>query len=191
MVLDEPQKYNRRSMRLSGYDYTQPGAYFITLVTFRREHVFGEIVDGKMRLTALGEIARDEWMRSNQVRQEIHLHEDEFVLMPNHLHGIVWITAAEMNNNPPYAIGANGIRPMDGVGARRAPLPQRVPRSLGTFVGSFKSAVTSRARKDMNLSEVWQRNYYDHIIRNERDFENIWLYIDDNPRKWEDDRFFS
>lgn len=197
MYPENPHERHRRSMRLEGYDYSQPGAYFITLVTSQREHLFGQILDGAMQLSILGRMARDEWMRSSQIRHEIRLYEDEIVVMPNHLHGIVWIATDELDNNTSI-VGADSIRPYNdpqdanlASGANLAPLLRRMPRSLGTFVSGFKSSVTSRALKEMNISPVWQRNYYDHIIRNQEDFKNIWQYIDDNPRKWQEDRLFS
>jgi putative transposase len=188
----DPKIHHRRSIRLKGYDYTQPGAYFVTLVTYRRDEIFGEVVNGVMRLSPLGQIVHDEWMRSIGIRKEIRLFEDEFVVMPNHGHGIVWIVET---------LVADGVRPIirpnDGEGARRAPQPgtpqpklrlRRVPKSLGSFIAGFKASVSSRAKRELNMTGIWQRNYYEHIIRNEIEFKNIWDYIDDNPRKWEVDQ---
>jgi putative transposase len=194
---------HRLSIRLKGYDYSQPGAYFITLVTFHRHELFGKIVNARMHLSVIGQIAHDEWLRTAGIRREIRLFEDEFVIMPNHLHGIVWIVDI---------VGADGIHPMDNVhpvgadgvrpcispivhqisnnvvqGANLAPL-HRKPKSLSSFVAGFKSAVTSRAGRELNLSGIWQRNYYDHIIRNDYDLIKIWEYIDTNPQKWQDDQ---
>ena len=87
----DPQKHNRTSTRLRGYDYSLAGAYFITLVTYQREMLFGEIVGGNMKLHRQGEIVQEEWFRSAEIRKEIRLFPDEFVVMPNHVHGIVWI----------------------------------------------------------------------------------------------------
>ena len=90
----DPHKHHRRSIRLPGYDYTQPGAYFVTIVTHDRECLFGEVVDGVMWLNAFGEIVRDEWFRTAVVRPYVMLDPDEFVVMPNHVHGIIWIVGA-------------------------------------------------------------------------------------------------
>ena len=132
----DPQKHHRRSTRLKGYDYTLPGAYFVTLCTWQRECIFGEIVDGEIQLSVLGKIVHDEWLRSIGIRREIRLYEDEFAVMPNHLHGIVWIVETvgadeegvchtpqqdapqgEAPQRGEYAagVGADGIRPMDGI----------------------------------------------------------------------------
>ena len=103
----DPQIHHRRSIRLAGYDYAQPGAYFVTIVTFQRLPLFGEIINGNIHLTSLGEIVRHEWDRSAQIRREIELHTDEFVIMPNHLHGIVWLVATPANR-------AHAMRPFNG-----------------------------------------------------------------------------
>jgi putative transposase len=87
----DPRKHHRRSIRLPGYDYTQPGAYFVTFVAHDRECLFGNVVDGVMQLNAFGEIVRDEWFRTAVVRPYVMLDPDEFVVMPNHVHGIIWI----------------------------------------------------------------------------------------------------
>jgi REP element-mobilizing transposase RayT len=180
----DPDIHRRRSTRLRGYDYTQPGAYFVTICAHQRDEIFGEVINGEMRLSALGKIVYEEWLRSAQIRKEIQIFEDEFVVMPNHLHGIVRIIET---------VGADGVRLEDGRGtrresdARRASL-RRAPRSLGSFVAGFKASVTSRAGRELNMMGIWQRNYYEHIIRNEAEFKNIWDYIDTNPLHWQKDK---
>ena len=84
----------RRSIRLQGYDYTRPGAYFVTICTYGREHLFGTVMDGGMQENELGGIVREEWFRTAQVRPYVRLYDDEFVVMPNHIHGIIWIVGA-------------------------------------------------------------------------------------------------
>jgi hypothetical protein len=138
---------HRRSIRLPDYDYAQPGAYFITIVSFQRQYSFGKIENNNVFLSPLGKIIHDEWFQSSQLRQEIDLKEDEFVIMPNHLHGIVGITNVGADGVRP-----NGIRP-EKSGAYRthwvcyAPL-QRNGRALGSFVAGFKSAVSSRPKSN-------------------------------------------
>ncbi len=185
--VDGPVQMNRRrSIRLKGYDYAQPGAYFVTIVTDQRREIFGQVVDSEMKLSPIGEIACQEWFRSAEIRKEIRLFDDEFVIMPNHIHGIIWI------------VGADGVRPQDGVrpdvypdvtnqGARRAPL-QRAPRSLGSFIAGYKASVTCRANRELNTIKIWQRNYYEHIIQREAEFHKIWNYIENNPRQWHQDQ---
>ncbi|CAG0964143.1 hypothetical protein ANAEL_00803 [Anaerolineales bacterium] len=181
----DPQKYHRpfdtatgrHSIRLQGYDYTQPGAYFVTLVTFQRNILFGEIIDGEVILSRKGEIVREEWFASVDIRKEIRLHPEEFVVMPNHVHGIVWIEYDDA-----HGVGADGLvgvnSPMgeDGIHVRadgRPPLRQppttrMKPRSLGSFISGFKSSVTKRIHDELNESGIWQRNYYERVIRNEK-----------------------
>ena len=119
------EKYHRRSIRIRGYDYWQGGMYFVTICTRDRESLFGEVVDGDVRLNKFGHIVREEWEISAVIRREIEL--DAFVVMPNHVHGIVIITVGN--------VGATG----------RSPLRSGPPkRSLGALVGGFKSAVTKR-----------------------------------------------
>jgi putative transposase len=159
----DPHIHQRRSIRLQAYDYTQPGAYFITLVTYQRECLFGEFRNGEMECSILGEIAREEWKRSIGIRKEIRLHENELVIMPNHIHAIVWL----------IEVGADGVCPKEDegaaiMGARHAPQPViRASKSLGAFIAGYKASVTSRAGKELNMTGIWQRNYYEHIIRNE------------------------
>ncbi len=166
---------NRRSLRLKGYDYSQAGAYFITIVSQDRACLFGEVVNGEMRLNEFGEFVRDEWFQSAQIRQEIQLNPDEFVVMPNHIHGVVWIVGDGAS------VGAHG----------RAPLPmQRMPRSLASFIAGFKSAVTKRIneRRGTPGLPVWQRNYYEHIVRDDDELRRIREYITNNPLQWALDR---
>jgi REP element-mobilizing transposase RayT len=176
--------HHRRSIRLNGYDYTQPGAYFVTICTYLRDEIFGEVINSEMKLSSLGTIVKEEWFRSGEIRQEIQLFDDEFTIMPNHLHGINWIVEP---------VGADGVRPNDQTArqkldARRASLPRRAPRSLGSFLAGFKASVTSRAKKELNMTGIWQRNYYDHIVRNDRELDNIRWYILKNPLHWQLDR---
>jgi putative transposase len=185
--MNNPPDHHRRSIRLPEYDYASPGAYFVTLVTHTRLCLFGEIKDGEMEYSALGLIAGEEWIKSVGIRKEIQLFEDEFVVMPNHLHAIVWLVD----------VGADGVCP-DGIhpniqGAHRAPqqqqqqVPQRAPRSLGSFIAGYKASVTSRARKELDMTGIWQRNYYDHIIRSQEEHRRIYAYIETNPIHWNED----
>lgn len=174
-----PDIHHRRSIRLKEYDYTQSGAYFVTIVTHEHEPLFGEIVDGVMNLNAWGEIARHEWFKTAELRPNIELYEDEFVVMPNHTHGIIWTN--------------------DDVGAERrsAPTDAEIPHvtagSLGAVVRAYKSAVTyaiNAARQTRGMV-VWQRNYYERIVRNDVGLNRIRKYIADNPLKWADDDLYS
>lgn len=169
----DPQKHHRRSIRLKGYDYTQSGAYYITIVAYQRRHFFGDIMNTEMRLNELGQIACDEWFKTAALRPYVELREDEFVVMPNHVHGIIWIQ--------------NNI-----VGAERRSAPtitNVVPKSLGAIVRAYKSAVTYavNALQNQRGAVLWQRNYYEHVIRDEKDLKAKRDYIFRNPMNWEDD----
>jgi REP element-mobilizing transposase RayT len=174
-----PEIHHRRSIRLKGYDYTQPGAYFVTFCAYQRQHLFGEVVDGNMVLNESGKIARDEWFKTAELRPYVKLYDDEFVIMPNHGHGIIWIED-------------------DLVGARRRRAPTETTEKFGkpvkgsipTIVRAYKSAVTYAVNKLENQlgAVLWQRNYYEHIIRNDRELHNIARYIQFNPLNWQLDR---
>jgi REP-associated tyrosine transposase len=155
-----------------GYDYSWQGVYFLTLCTSGRECLFGEIRTGEMHLHPLGEIVTAEWVKSADLRREIIL--DVFVVMPNHIHGIIAIVS----------VGADGVRP-----AAPAVSPGPRPRSVSTFVSGFKSATTRQANalRDAEGASVWQRNYYERIVRNERECEAIRNYIQNNPANWQQD----
>jgi putative transposase len=165
----DPDQPRRHSLRLAGYDYAATGGYFVTLCTHRQAHLFGAVLaDGAMLLNACGAIVTKEWTRSAIVRHEIAL--DAFVVMPNHIHGIVLVHA--------------GDRPVAPTESR----PQQ--RSLGAFVAGFKSVVTRRIN-EMRCTPgapVWQRNYYERIIRNDREYNAIREYILNNPANWANDR---
>jgi putative transposase len=163
---------NRRSIRLQGYDYSQAGAYFVTLCTQNRECLFGEIVDGEMRMNDAGNIARQCW--DNIPIHFPHVDLDEFVVMPNHIHGIVVIT--------------------DNVGGKNfSPLPQTTrpcgtSKTIGSIVRGFKIGVTKWMRNNTPIYDVWQRNYWEHIVRNEPELNRIREYIHNNPTQWELDK---
>ena len=172
--ISDNEQYDRKSNRLSGYDYTQPGAYFVTICTHKMEYLFGIIKNGMMVENPLGEIVRKEWFRTREIRNQIELLQDEFVIMPNHIHGIIWI----------MDVGATGSV------ARSKDFHGPASGSLGAIIGQFKSVTTKRINKYRGLSgkSIWQRSYYDHIIRNEEDYNAIRHYIQMNPQNWESDQ---
>jgi putative transposase len=189
----DPERHGRRSIRAKKYDYAGDGMYFITICTAGREMLFGNIRNGAMAMNEMGWIAWEEWEKSAEIRREIEL--DSFVVMPNHLHGLVTIV-------PDDSVGAHGMRPVSQTpvlqsqtshsanpGACHAPL-RRAPRSLGSFVAGFKGATTRLINEARGTpgTPVWQRNYYERIVRNERMMERIWTYIECNPLQWSLDR---
>jgi putative transposase len=184
----KPQIHHRRSIRMKGYDYSLPGAYFITILAYQQKEIFGEVNNGKMILSPLGQIVNDEWFRSNRLRKEIHLHKDELIIMPNHLHGIVWIIKNDPeNNNPPESKEIRTEVHKNGEAVNPSRI-QRTPHSLSTFISGFKSAVTSRTSRELHLMKIWHSNYYEHVIRNDEEYQKIWDYIDTNPLNWKTDQ---
>lgn len=167
--------HRRHSFRLQEYDYTQPGAYFVTICVHKHEWLFGYIQDSEMILNKFGQIVHEEWFKTGEIRENVILHPHEFVIMPNHVHGIIWL---------------------DDVGERRRRTPtierfgKPVSGSIPTIVRAFKSAATKRINELRNTpgAPVWQRNYYEHIIRDDDSLRRIREYILYNPRRWQYDR---
>jgi REP element-mobilizing transposase RayT len=166
----------RRSIRLRGYDYARPGSYFVTACTHRRRLLFGEVIDGQMRRNALGDIVHAEWYATERVRPEVRL--DAFVVMPNHLHGILEI----------IDVGARRrLAPTEGARSRpRGP----APGSVGAILGQIKSLTKKAINKARGTPgrPVWQPNYHEHVIRDENELQRIREYIFNNPLRWPWDR---
>jgi putative transposase len=180
------QNHHRRSIRLKGYDYGEPGAYFITLVTWHRDCLFGEVQDGKMLKNQFGRLAENEWTRLST--RFTHVLVDAFIVMPDHLHGILVITEKDRDNIRLEDQTSPGNPSITEGGSSRLVGP--APGELGTIVGAYKSA-TARLINGIRRTpggRVWQRNYYEHIIRNEQEWERIRAYILANPINYKDDQ---
>ena len=173
---------HRRSIRLPDYDYTTPGAYSVTICTLNGKCMFGEINNGKMRLSEFGKIVQEEWERSSVIRNEIEM--DAFVVMPNHIHGIIFILDINTNSN----VGATGRSPLRRPKSKHKYGP--APKSLGAFVAGFKSIVTKRINiiRGTPGTSVWQRGYYEHVARSDLDLKNIREYTVNNPARWDFDK---
>ena len=180
VVRYDPFRHHRRSIRLPGHDYSTPGAYFITICAYGHECLFANVIDAKARLSPYGEIVREEWERSATLRPTITL--DAFAVMPNHLHGVVALQEDS-------SVGAHSCAPLRAAHPN-APL-QRRTRSVSSFVAQFKASAARRinALRGTRRAPVWQRNYYEHIIRDEADLERIRFYIQDNPNRWPEDEY--
>jgi putative transposase len=177
--IHDPDRHHRRSIRLKGYEYAQAGAYSLTVCTACRDPLFGEIVDDEMRPNAFGRAVQATWDGIPDHFTEVDL--DAFVVMPNHVHGILVIV--------PSAADASVSQGT----ACRAPTTESfgppVTRSLATMVRSFKAA-TTKAVNDLRGTRgaaVWQRNYYERVIRNDRELQAIREYIARNPANWVED----
>jgi len=250
----DPYKHHRRSIRLKGYDYSRRGWYFITICTQNREMLFGDVVDGKMILNEAGRIADKCWREIPEHYPNVHL--DEYVIMPNHIHGIIIINdhqnvGANDNSphNPPTAnnIGTKNVLPIDNPGKKNAgaknishndnTMPQNIgaknishddnimpqnigaknishddnimpqnigaknisplqsqfrspSKTIGSIIRGFKIGVTKWFRQNTEIYAVWQRNYYEHIIRDENELNHIRQYIIENPLKWQEDKYY-
>jgi REP element-mobilizing transposase RayT len=160
----DSNRHHRHSIRLPGYDYSQPGAYFVTICTYQRECTFGTIHDRTVFLSQFGAIVEQCWRALSEHFRFIEL--DTFAIMPNHLHGIVVIKDYSQAN----VGGSNGTR----------------PRSLGAIIQNFKSISTRKMKHTFQSSEahIWQRNYYERIIRDQAELNNIRRYIETNPDRW-------
>lgn len=256
-----PKIHHRRSIRLKGYDYGLEGMYFITICCQNRIHRFGQIENGIMKLNKFGQIAYDEWINTSQIRPNVALHE--FVIMPNHIHGIIEIirpgTSQPRNPDaqcrgelhspdlhPPELHSPDLISPeshspelhhpeshspesyppeshspeshspdlispeshspelhspdlispelhspelISSRGVCKTP-PRSPSQTIGAIVRGYKSAVTKQLGLIRFSEKLWQRNYYEHIIRNENAYQRIAQYILSNPEKWKEDTFF-
>jgi putative transposase len=164
-----PDQFHRHSIRLKDYDYSSPGVYFVTVVTNKRERLFGEVVDGEMRLIQYGRIVAKswEWLPT----QYPYVNLGPYIVMPNHFHGILQIM--EIND--------------DSRGGSR-PAPTKI-KPLGQLIGVFKTISAKQINSSHGTpgSPVWQRSYYEHIIRNQSELESIAGYIFSNPDHWSDD----
>lgn len=180
----------RRSIRLRGYDYGQAGAHFVTICARRRACVFGKVVGGEVIHSAVGRVVAEEWLRTTDVRTGVEL--DAFVVMPNHLHGIVLLAAA----NPVPADASDAVGASRWVARPPIPdAPRSTPKgptagSLSAIVGQFKAAVTRRAAAlpEPPSVPVWQRNSYEHVIRDEASLDRLRAYIEANPSRWGEDQ---
>lgn len=191
MTKFDPQKHHRRSIRLKNYDYSHEGAYYVTIVTWRRDFLFGKISNKEMILNKIGKIVEWEWLELSKRLPYIEL--GAYVVMPNHFHGILYIYENVGTTRQGQTMSLSGTEPLqtlttDSMGG--SPLPRGPkPASLGAIIAQFKSRVTKRIWKFPEFKEtpIWQRNYYEHIIRNEQDLQNKTDYIEANPSLWDED----
>ena len=197
-----PNKHHRRSIRLVGYDYSQAGLYFVTLVCQDRAQLFGDIKDGIMYLNEFGQIAAGEWLHTQEVRNNVVLHE--FVVMPNHIHGIIEILYPKESSNivsafksPSQTIGAIVRGYKIATIKRIKKIVKRTEESKGVdskgelqFAPTATTVPTATTREIIKSLDykIWQRNYYEHIIRDEKAYINISNYIIENPLNWEEDQ---
>lgn len=183
-------KYRIQSTRLQNWDYRWAGAYFITICTQNREHYFGEIVNGKMQLSQVGVIADILWYQIPHHAKNVEL--GAFVVMPNHIHGVLVITGNDDNHNVDDVSPTPPTPPQSDepktIGQQRF---QNIGKnSVSSIIGSYKSAVTKHAHR-LEFDFQWQTRFHDHIIRDNKSFQTIANYIINNPTNWQGDKFFN
>ena len=201
------KKHHRRNIRLKGYDYSRAGLYFITICTHNRMNLFGKIQHGKMILNSFGNIIKEEWEKTPSIRKNISL--GEYCIMPNHFHGIIEILESN-------AIKKKELGRLKFIATFKAP-----SQNIGAIIRGFKGASTLKIKNSIrskggieskgelqfvptaptetivitaqtfSKKSIWQRNYYEHIIKDEKAFQNISKYIMNNPKKWKEDTFYK
>lgn len=180
---------HHRSTRLPHYDYSQPGWYFVTICTHENSVMFGHIVDNKMCLNASGELIQKTWSTLPDRFPSVQL--DAFVVMPNHIHGII-ILADTRGPSPwqPPDMAKVPERFRSSVQAKRDSHPIPSTR-LGEVVRAFKGAATYHIRTTSNPTFAWHARYYDHVIRSQKDLDRIRTYIVTNPARWAQDKLYK
>ncbi|MBN1286596.1 MAG: transposase [Anaerolineae bacterium] len=211
----DPDKHHRRSIRLKGYDYASPGAYYVTICTYQKECFLSTIIEDNVALSPCGELVQSTW--KGLPKHYNHVQLDAFVIMPNHLHAvIVLIDESQPTSDRVGASVGAGFKPahlgMDvepahnhnpgmgvepahsqspGVGAGLKPAPTK-RHTLSEIVRAFKTSSARRINALRNISgvPVWQRNYYERIVRDEDELNRIRQYIGDNPARWAEDSYY-
>ena len=180
----------RKPLRLPGYDYATPGAYFVTICANGRQNVFGEVINGEMRLDETGQIVSDVW-RALPDRYPF-IECDQFIVMPNHVHGIIWLTNLRRGESciRPIRGGESCIRPIRGSDDEHRPYVNpkgTLPGTVNRVVQGFKSLTTigwMRQNHGSTQTKIWQRGYYERVIRNGRELDAMRSYIANNAQKW-------
>ena len=169
-------KYRIPTCRLQGYDYGASGCYFVTICTKNHIHYFGEIENDEIQLSEIGKIVQSEWLKTVEIRPDMNLLLDEFVVMPNHFHSIIFIGDNQYNTLP-----YNSLQPHKNKFGTQS-------KNLASIIRGFKIAVTTCARKH-NIDFAWQERFYDRIIRDSNELNNVRAYIFNNPANWKDDEY--
>ena len=193
-------KYRIPSARLQNWNYANPGMYFVTICTQNRENYFGEIVESvetrslaesqlpavetrciaSLQPTEIGKIVESEWIKTIELRPDMNIELGEFIVMPNHFHGIIIIGKNEFNGAGKDAM--HRVSTENQFGSQS--------KNLASILRGYKSAVTTYARKN-NIPFVWQPRFHDHIIRSDDAFNRISNYIVNNPANWKKDKFYT
>lgn len=178
---------DRQTTRLKWFDYSQAGSYFVTISTYKGHHAFGGIEDGRMSLNDAGRIAQAEWLKLPERFLGIQL--DEYVIMPNHLHGIIIIPKGTTIANIPQRFQEH-MRKMAEERIPQLKKPYQAP-TLGKIIGTYKGATARLIHLSGAIDFAWQERYFDSIIRDDRASQAIRRYIVNNPQTWHDDRLYT
>ena len=178
---------HRRSIRLAGYDYRSAGAYFVSVCAARQQPVFGTLEHGEIRLNPYGQIVATEWKRMAELRAQVVL--DEWIVMPNHFHGILFLCRGMACYAQDVMLDVDERVNDEGMASHAPTFGRPQSGSLAMVIAGFKSAVTRRinlhrAEQGRAPVVVWQRNYHERIIRDERELNQIRRYIIENPQNW-------
>lgn len=188
-------KFRIPSARLQHWDYGSNGEYFITICTQNRIHYFGEIENGEMKMSRIGIIADVLW---HEIKNHFkHIELGAFVVMPNHIHGIIMICENDIENRNSVGVDiddetvetthALSLQPSKSPGQQR--FQNQGKNTISSIIGSYKSAISKHAHR-LGLDISWQPRFYDHIIRDSESFHRISNYIINNPSNWQRDKFF-
>lgn len=180
----DPNRHHRRSLRLPGHDYATPGAYFLTLCTHQRACIFGRVEKGEMQLSQFGEIVQGHW--SKLPKHHAHLRLDAFIVMPNHLHGILILENGWGGAIAPETNQITNPQSSNSSKLRKCHAISEIVRGFKTF-----SAKRINEIRQTPGIPVWQRNFYDRIIRDDAGLQKVRAYITQNPKVWEQDAFFA
>jgi REP element-mobilizing transposase RayT len=198
----DPRRHDRQSIRLPEYDYRSPGAYFVTICATDRRCLFGTVAGDQMQTNDYGDVVAEEWRRTETVRDRVVV--DTFVVMPNHTHGVIIITdppddgdgdapdrSSSVSDGDGHNIrgGSSAMNPHHGGNPDRT-FGGAIAGSLSTIMRQFKSMVTKRINRlrDTPGADVWQRNFYERVVRNRAELNRIRRYIRRNPAEWDTDR---
>lgn len=179
----------RRSIRVKGYDYSSEGWYYVTLCAQNREFLFGDVEDGIMILNEFGKIVDKIWKK---LPERYPIEVDEYIIMPNHFHGVINIVGEEKGRKNKVGVihespqRKSPQRDLNDIKVRRKMI---LPKIVGYF--KMNSAKKINQMREKTGSSVWQRDYYEHIIRDEKDLIRIRKYIINNPGKWQDDKYYN
>jgi len=182
----------RKSPRLQGFDYSRPGAYFVTVCTEDRRHFLGTVVDGVMQPTPAGRMLEDVWFKIVEKYPSVRL--DAFIVMPNHIHILIWLTALQRPPDPdPLDRQSDDIENAEIDDASIKKIPEPTLSDIMRWYKSYTTALYRHGVVEQNWppfpGRLWQRSFYDHIVRRDETLNIIRRYIQQNPKRWSLDRY--